>query len=88
MSDISNSDGTLRQSIRCSRKLISHYKTNAKVNADHKAIFVNFSETEIRIRYYAADKSMTSHRYKRCPIAHIFIPLDKIHVNASFSDCF
>ena len=86
MSDISNSDGTFRQSITWSRELIFHRKTNAKVNADHKDIFVKVSETEIR--HYAADKIMSSHRYKRCPIAHIFIPLDKIHVNASFSDCF
>ena len=85
MLDISNIDGTLRQSIRWYSEMSSHRKINAKVNADNTFIFVKVSETEII--YYDADKSRSSHRYKRCPIAHNFIPSDKIHVDASLSDC-
>ena len=83
MLGISNSDGTLRQSIRWTGELSFHSKTNAKVNADHTVTCVKVTETEIRC--YTADKSRSSHRYKRLPLSHNFIPSDKTHVDASLS---
>ena len=83
--EISNSDGTLRQSIKWSSKLSSHRKNNAKVNADHMVICAKVSET--KIRHYTADKSRSSYRHKIFPITHNFILSDKTHVYASLSDC-
>ena len=85
MLEIGNSDGTLRQSIRSSSELSFHRKTNAKVNDDHTVTCVKVSKTEIIC--YAVDKSRDSHRHKRCPIGHNFIPSDKTNIDSSLSDC-
>ena len=83
-SGISNNNGTLQQSIRWTSKLNSHRKTNATVNADRMVIFIKVLDTEIRC--YLADESISSHRYKRCPLAHNFTCSVKIHFDSSISD--
>ena len=85
MSDISNNYGTLRQSIRWTSYLNSHRKINATVNADQTVICVKVSDTEIR--YHAAYKIRYSYRHKTCHVAYNFTSSNKMHVDASLSDC-
>ena len=85
MSDISNYDGTLRQSIRWSSKVNSYVETIATINAAQTLIFLKVSESDIR--HSAADNIRSSHRCKRCPVSQNRIPSAKTHVDASSSDC-
>ena len=85
MSNISDDDGTLHQSIKWTSFYESHRITSASVNINHTVIPITTAQNENTC--YSENLNRSSQRCKRCAIPEDFSPTEEIQVDATLAYC-